>query len=93
MAAPSRVECCCLALLRFFYFPGAYDTYSNTLIHHTEIPDVIITTRTLRRVPKGSPAVQQDMIYAPRKGDRIVSVNYTDLTTPANWLEVDPPGV
>ncbi len=71
---------------------GAYDTYSNTLIHHTEIPDVIITTRTLRRVPKGSPAVQQDMIYAPRKGDRILSSNYTDLTTPANWLEADPPG-
>ncbi len=44
-------------------------------------------------MPKGSPAVQQDMIYAPRKGDRIVSVNYTDLTTPANWLEADPPGL
>jgi hypothetical protein len=29
---------------------------------------------------------------APRKGDRILTVNYVDVTSPSNWLEADPPG-
>lgn len=32
------------------------------------------------------------MVFAPRRGDRILSINYTELVAPANWLQVDPPG-
>ena len=30
-------------------------------------------------------------MFAPRKGDRILSINYKELVPPVNWLEVDPP--
>jgi len=32
------------------------------------------------------------MVFAPRKGDRILCINYRELVPPVNWLDVDPPG-
>ena len=72
---------------------GAYDTYTNTLTHHIGREDVVVLTRNLPRSsrPSGG-SVAQDMVFAPRKGDRILRMNYRELVPPVNWLDVDPPG-
>ncbi|EKX36497.1 hypothetical protein GUITHDRAFT_145665, partial [Guillardia theta CCMP2712] len=71
---------------------GAYDTYTNTLIHHLGRDEVHVLTRNQPRAAVRGGGVGQDMIFAPRRGDRVVSCNYRELVPPANWLEVDPPG-
>lgn len=71
---------------------GAYDTYTNTLTHHIGRDDVGVFTRNFVRSSRPSNNVAQDMVFAPRKGDRILCVNYRELVPPMNWLDVDPPG-
>jgi hypothetical protein len=71
---------------------GAYDTYTNTLTHHIGRDDVAVFTRNFVRSSRASGSgVAQDMVFAPRKGDRILSINYRELVPPGNWLDVDPP--
>ena len=71
---------------------GAYDTYTNTLTHHIGRDDVGVFTRNFVRSSRPSNNVAQDMVFAPRKGDRILCINYRELVPPVNWLDVDPPG-
>jgi len=61
-------------------------------MHHIERDDVIVLTRNACRPTKPATAVSPDMVFAPRKGDRVLSLNYRALTPPSNWLQVDPPG-
>ncbi|KAJ1472145.1 hypothetical protein T484DRAFT_1915221, partial [Baffinella frigidus] len=71
---------------------GAFDTYTSTLMHHIERDDVVVLTRNACRPLKSAAPVSPDMVFAPRKGDRILSLNYRPLTPPSNWLHSDPPG-
>jgi len=71
---------------------AARGRYTSTLMHHIERDDVIVLTRNACRPTKPATAVSPDMVFAPRKGDRVLSLNYRALTPPSNWLQVDPPG-
>ena len=60
---------------------------------HTHAPlHANLDTHIQVRSSRPSNNVQQDMVFAPRKGDRILCINYRELVPPVNWLDVDPPG-
>ena len=71
-----------------FFQESTFPTLAHTHAPLHATPDTQIQVRSSR--PSNN--VQQDMVFAPRKGDRILCINYRELVPPVNWLDVDPPG-